>query len=135
MTSLQQAHKCEKDVSITISQKQAKIKDLQASLKMDILELENFRANRYDIQESIFEKTYGIKAMEIRRDYVSLLNKCCGSCELGHTVKVPGVTSHILLLTKHYNVCKPTPLIIEAFETIGQDIWVDPKPHVERWGN
>lgn len=140
--SLQVVEQSEKDLQHEIEETELQISKLQKEVKRQKLRLEEVQEHKYRFCEEEFEKLYGKTAAQVRKDYVTLLEKCSGSLGKGHTVRVPGYSlykkhpaSHMGLKEEHYNICKPTPLVIEAFATIGEEVWIDPEPHIEYWGN
>jgi hypothetical protein len=142
MSSIEEVRKQEVALEESIVGCSFAIEELHRTIAKDKTQLHELSGRRYFFQENAFEKLYGKDAAQVRKDYVDLLTKCSGSCSSGHKVKVPGydydkrhVASHICFLCKHYEVCKPTPLIIEAFAVVGQEVWIEPKPHKEHWGN
>jgi len=142
MTSLKAVLSLEEELEKSIGKIENEIVGLQSEVNQRRIRLEEVCENKHHFQEEAFEVLYGKPAAQVRQEYVDLLTRCSGSGGKGHAVKVPGYdldkrhpASHIVLFHKHYEVCKPTPLIIEAFATVGQEVWIEPQPHIERWGN
>lgn len=139
MTSIKEVQKIEQVLIDGIAAKEAQIKDLQQAIREQQHHLESIRQSKHTFQEEAFLKLYGKTAKQVRMDYIDLVRRCMKSCTLGHSVKIPGLViewgSHVCLLPEHYEVCKPTPLIIEAFATVGQEVYIEPEAHKEHWGN
>lgn len=139
MTSIQEIKNLEKKLHEDITKMELEIENLRKTMEAKQNELSNIKLNRYAYQEKMFLGTYGATALQVRTDYVNLVKRCMQSCTSGHDVKIPGIVKnvydHVCLLPKHYEACKPSQYIIEAFATVGQEIYIEPQPHIEYWGN
>lgn len=139
MASLEQVRLEKEGLVAAIAEKEKAIKGIQQEINTDKRRLEELRGNERGHQEKAFLALYGKTSKSVRKGYRTLVVECSGSAGFGHTVSVPGYIAssagHVLLLPEHYDVCKPTPLIEEAFATVGQTVWIEQTPHQERWRN
>lgn len=136
-----------------IMRTQIKIQKLQKRLS----ELD---AKKLQEKEKIFFEKYGKSSEEVRKSYVSRMSKLYEVCGVAHYVKIlpfdlteeqysanlkkrfwmfrdlisPGA-SHWCLPRKNYELATLTSMEYEAYKLVGKQIWIDPKPHTERWGN
>ena len=124
---------------IIINQIKQKINESTILLEQKESELLDIQENSCNLEEKMFENTYGVHPEKIRSDYVILVNRCVKYCSSGHETKIKGVrnggSSHEHLLPEHYEVCKPTPLIIKAFSIIGEKIYISEEPKQIHWDN
>jgi hypothetical protein len=138
MTSITEIEKKEAALRKAIAKEKQQIQDIHASIQLKELELKDLCENKQAAQEESFEKIYGKHPEIVRKEYLDLVERCSYQGGMGHTVRVPGYSGHRhhwVLHPKHYKVCKPTMLVIEAYATIGQKVSIAPKPHQEIWGN
>jgi hypothetical protein len=132
-----------KEAEAEILKTKEKIKELQDALDLQIKELDEKIKEKYVYQEKCFLKEYGVSAQSIRAEYIKLIigsSKSLGG-EGYNIIGVPELeqftikkrSGHVHIPPKHLKVCKPTPLVYEAFATIGQT------PKIKRinacWGN
>ena len=138
MSSLKQCTEIESQLISSIQESEKQIADIQHVIVAKKARLCTIQDDKHTFQEQAFEKMYGISAASVRKQYVELVTRCSGACDEGHSAKVPGYVprgTHVCVLPQHYEVCKPTPLVIEAFATVDQQVWIEPIAHREYWGN
>jgi hypothetical protein len=128
---------CESQIQLLESE----IQSLESKLSKQKAILKTVEKKLVYCDEDEFTKMYDVSPDKVRKDYIAFVLKHCHSCGEGHDVTIGGKqiippnASHTLLLPRYYKICQPSGLQIEAFKIIGQDIWIEPTPHIERWGN
>ncbi len=134
---MEEAQDAENLVRSRITNLKIQINDLQLKLQQCETELQSKIANRQQCQEDAFEKAYGHSAQKVRDDYVKLVIACCYTGSEGYTVHVPGtnpnIYPHWVLRPERRAICEPTPLVLEAFKIIGDNVSIANETHIERW--
>lgn len=89
------------------------------------------------VMDVSFFETYNIHSSEVRKNYINLINASCYQGGQGFAVEVPGMKRyhHIVLKPELYDICVPTPIVIDAFAVIGETVFIANEQHVEYWGN
>lgn len=139
-TSMQQIEDNIQNLKTLISTQKKSILEAEKRIREYDQKCQGLTQNKVQAYEQSFKNMYGVHPDTVRKNYVALIKKCSGPGGKGRHVRIPGVDlsslgHHFVLLEKHYRVCKPTPLIEEAFAVKDQTVWIEPTPHCEVWGN
>ena len=105
-------------------------------LKLLKVEITNKKIEFYKVK-------YGSGYLEVIEDYKQMIYDCCiqgFGYVLGHYLDVPlpkGARDycHRVLDPEHYEKCKPTDKILDAFNLKGVKISIEDKPRPSYWGN
>jgi len=94
---------------------------------------------KQELLEENFHRKYYKTATKVRSDYCILLDEHSYQGGVGYRVVVPGYNKkgahHWVLRTKAREYCLPSSTVIEAFDIVGQKVYIDDRVHTERWGN